>query len=68
MKTIIEDVPRSIDPETLYHLSEAKQRLGWGAHAMRAARRAGLKVLYVHKRAYLRGSDIIAYIAGSEGK
>jgi len=54
--------PTVIDPAEMYHLAEAKRRLGWGAHAMRAARRKGLEVKYIGGRAYLFGDDIIAHI------
>jgi hypothetical protein len=46
----------------LYRLDEAKARLGWGAAAMRQARRRGLRVRYAGRNAYLLGRDIIAHI------
>ena len=51
-----------IEPHILYRLSEAQQRLGWGAHAMRQARRRGLKVRYAGRNAYIIGRDIIEHI------
>jgi hypothetical protein len=40
-------VPGLITADTLYTLHELKLRLGLGTHAMRSARRSGLKVRYV---------------------
>ena len=54
--------PEEIQPECLYSLREAMQRTGWGKSGMRAARRAGLPVKYVGRKAYLLGRDIIDYI------
>ncbi len=51
-----------IEPHILYTLDEAKRRLGWGAHAMRMARRAGLNVRYTGRRGYVLGRDIIEHI------
>ena len=55
-----------IHPEELYTLSAIKRRLGVRAATMRAARRAGLRVYYVHKHAYVYGRDWIEYVLGSE--
>jgi hypothetical protein len=52
----------SIAPNLLYRLDEAKARLGWRDAAYRAAVRAGLTVYRSGKRAFILGSDIIAYI------
>lgn len=46
----------------LYTLSEFKLRLGVTDATLRAARSAGLPVYYVHKHAYINGSDWIDYI------
>ncbi len=54
--------PSVIDPAEMYHLTEAKKRLGWGDHAMRIARRKGLEVKYIGGRAFVFGEDIIAHI------
>jgi sugar/nucleoside kinase (ribokinase family) len=51
-----------IEPQILYRLPEAMRRLGWGAHAMRAARRAGLTVRYAGRCGFVLGRDIIDYI------
>jgi hypothetical protein len=46
----------------LYPVEEAKRRLGWGSHAMRTARRAGLPVHYYSGRAFVIGDEVIAFI------
>jgi len=51
-----------IRPDELYPLAAAKTRLGWGAAAMRSARRNGLAVMYAGGRGYITGSEIIRYI------
>lgn len=51
-----------VHPEVLYALTELQRRTGWSAHAMRTARRRGLRVLRSAGRAYVRGADFIAYI------
>ena len=60
----------TIDPGTgvfkadeAYSLGEAQRRLGFGIHAMRSARRAGLQTRKVGRRKYLLGADILAYLA-----
>jgi hypothetical protein len=60
--TSLSDTSGTIEPHVLYHIADARRRLGWGLHAMRHARRAGLNVRYVGKRAYLLGHDIIDYV------
>jgi len=42
-----------IDPRNLYTLKAVKQRLGITDATLRAARRAGLHVIYVHKQGYI---------------
>lgn len=51
-----------IKPDEMYRLEEAKKRTGWGAHAFRAARRAGLQVRYAGRRGFVLGKDIIEYV------
>ena len=55
-------VPGAILSDALYRLDEAAARMGWGAHAMRAARRRGLKIHRCGKRAYISGADLLAFI------
>jgi len=51
-----------IEPHILYHIDEARRRLGWGKGALRAARRKGLEIRYAGRRGYVLGRDIIEYI------
>jgi hypothetical protein len=55
-------VPGAIVPDALYRLDEAAARAGWGSHALRAARRRGLKVHRFGKRGFVAGADLIALI------
>ena len=55
-------LPGTIQPDTLYRFDEAAARLGWGEHALRAARRRGLKVHRSGKRNFILGSDLLAFI------
>jgi hypothetical protein len=54
-----------IKPDELYTLKAFARRLGIGAATLRSARRAGLKVYYVHKHAYVFGRDWIDYVIGT---
>lgn len=55
-----------IDPDVVYRVDEAKLRMGWRDAAFRAACQAGLKVHKSGKRAYVRGSDLIAFVTKGE--
>ncbi len=55
-----------INPEELYTLDAFKRRLGVRDATLRTARRAGLRVYYVHKHAYIHGRDWIDYVLKSE--
>jgi hypothetical protein len=57
-------VPGAILSDALYRLDEAAARLGWGGHALRAARRRGLKIHRCGKRGYVSGADLLAFITG----
>lgn len=54
-----------IDPDRLYTLPRFMQTLGVTKATLRAARRSGFTVRYVHKRAYVLGKDWIDYVVGS---
>lgn len=54
-----------INPDQLYTLKEFTRRLGIRAATLRSARRAGLRVLYVHKHGYVYGRDWIEYVLRS---
>jgi len=58
--------PGAILPDALYRLDEAAARMGWGAHALRAARRRGLKVHRSGKRGYVVGRDLLSHVVGGE--
>lgn len=59
--------PGAILPDALYRLDEAAARMGWGAHALRAARRRGLKVRRSGKRGYILGQDLIDHVSTQGG-
>jgi hypothetical protein len=59
--------PGAILPDALYRLDEASARMGWGAHALRAARRRGLKVHRCGKRGYIAGRDLLAFVTQEGG-
>jgi hypothetical protein len=58
----IDEVDGVISPNELYTLKSFTRRLGIKAATLRSARRAGLKVYYVHKQAYIHGRDWIEYV------
>lgn len=60
-----DDADGVINPEELYTLKAFTRRLGIGAATLRSARRAGLRVLYVHKHAYVYGRDWVDYVLRS---
>lgn len=59
---VTEDAVGVINPDELYTLKAFTRRLGIKAATLRSARRAGLKVYYVHKHAYVHGRDWIDYV------
>ena len=62
------DVPGLIGRDVLYRADELKARMGWKDAAFRAACRKGLKVYRVGKRAFVVGSDIIAFVTETGGE
>lgn len=54
-----------INPVEMYTLRTFTRRLGIRASTLRSARRAGLRVYYVHKHAYIYGRDWIEYVQNS---
>jgi len=52
-----------IRPDEIYSLHMVRALTGWGDSAMRAARVGGLKPIYLHRRVFFRGSDVVKYIA-----
>ena len=51
-----------IQSDTLYTLRSFRDITGWGDHAMRTARRSGLKVRYRGNRGFVLGADFIKYL------
>ncbi len=66
MATSDESTTGVINPNELYTLKAFTQRLGIRAATVRSARRAGLRVYYVHKHAYIHGRDWIDYVLNSQ--
>jgi len=56
------DLAGELRPETVYTLSKAKFVTSWGDASFRSARRNGLRVIYLGRQAFVKGSDLIAYI------
>lgn len=54
--------PGAIVADALYRLDEAAARLGWGGHAVRSARRRGLKIHRCGKRIYVTGADLLSFV------
>jgi acetolactate synthase regulatory subunit len=55
-----------INPNELYTLKAFKKRLEVSDATLRAARRAGLRVRYLHKQGYIHGKDWIEYVVNSD--
>jgi hypothetical protein len=56
------ELPGHVNADALYTLAEIQQRLKLGQHAMRQARRAGLRVRRVGRRAFVLGKDVMKLI------
>lgn len=46
----------------IYSLQLLRALTGWGDSAIRAARRAGLRPIYLHGRVLFLGDDVVAYV------
>ena len=55
------DLSGFVERGKLYLASEARQRLGIGEWGWRQMRRAGLRVIYQGKRAYVMGDDLLDF-------
>jgi hypothetical protein len=53
---------------SVYTLDAFMRIVGWGRHAVRAAKKAGLHVRYAQNRAYVFGRDFAAYLDSLDGK
>lgn len=54
-----------IEPGRLYLATEARRRLKIGEWGWRKMRRAGLRVIYQGKRAYVLGDDLLTFFRES---
>ncbi len=61
-----ESISGVIKPDEMYTLQAFTRRLGIQAATLRSARRAGLRVFYVHKHGYVYGRDWIEYVLKSK--
>ena len=51
-----------IRSDETYPLAVLRGITGWGDAALRAARKKGLKLIYLHKKVFCRGADLVEYI------
>jgi len=51
-----------IEPQTLYSLEEFKQVSGMGSWALRSARKAGMKMLKIGNRKYVKGQAFVDFL------
>jgi len=58
----VPDVSGVILADAVYRLDEIQERLKLGQHALRMARRAGLRVRRIGRRGYVLGRDIIEFV------
>lgn len=54
--------PGVIDRDAAYSLREFSARAGLNAHALRAARRKGLRVVALGRKRYVLGSDWLRFL------
>ncbi|MCH9715960.1 MAG: hypothetical protein K0U90_05625 [Planctomycetes bacterium] len=55
-------VKGQIEPQTLYTLEEFKQVSGMGNWALRQARNAGMKMLRIGNRKFVKGQTFIEFL------
>jgi len=51
----------SIRSDELLSLAELRRRLGWQEHAVRQARRAGLRLVSFGREKYVLGADVLQF-------
>jgi len=61
------EAPGHVTADSLYTLAKIQDRLKLGQHALRQARRAGLRIRRIGRRGYVLGRDILAFVE-STGK
>ena len=59
--------PLAIEKGKVYPLAEFVRIVHFGRHAMRAARKRGLRVRYSGNRAFVFGDDFFAYLDTLDG-
>lgn len=57
--------PGVIRADEAYRLDEIMVRMGWGRHALTAARQRGLQVKQCGKRRFCLGADVLRFIEAS---
>ena len=55
-----------ISAHEVYTLAEFRRRLGWGAHALRQARAAGLRFVTIGREKYIRGEEFARWVKSME--
>lgn len=60
-------LPGVIVKGAVYTLDEIRNRFKWSDSAFREARRKGLKVYRVGRRAYISGDELIRFITSDKG-
>lgn len=55
-------VAGSVRSDEVLTIGALETRFGWGVHALRSARRNGLKVRRVGKRSFVLGADVLQFI------
>lgn len=64
---VAQSPPLTVERGKLYPLSEFVRITRFGRHAMRAARKRGLRVRYSGNRAFVSGDDFFAYLDTLDG-
>ena len=56
--------PGVIRGDEVYRLQELQRRLGWGEHALRQAKLAGLRIVRFGREGFVLGNDALAFFEG----
>ena len=67
-RTPVPKPPGTISVHEVYTLAEFQRRAGMNAHAMRAARRKGLRVVAVGRKRYVLGADWLVFLREQAAK
>jgi len=52
----------TIEGHVLYSLSEFQRRTGWGRHALRQAKKRGLRIRYSGRNGFVLGRDFFEFL------